>query len=117
MVTTTTPAGQNIGSAVTDAQGRYAINGVSSGLYYIMLTPPAGANFGSQNAASYVGDPGLTVNWSVASGRQALATAMPGTTNNNPGALVTAGTTLPNDPKKNPPGCEKKHIIGPPCGP
>jgi hypothetical protein len=117
-VSASTPNGQSIGSAVTDGQGGYAINGVSSGLYYIVLTPPAGSDLGGQNAASYVGDMGLTVNWAVAPGRQALASAMPGTTNNNPGSSVIAGASLPvASSDSSPPGCTKKHLVGPPCGP
>lgn len=68
-VSTSTQNGQIIGSAVTDHQGDYAINDVSSGLYYVTLNPPAGSGLRGQSVASYVGGTGLTVNWAVAPGR------------------------------------------------
>jgi Carboxypeptidase regulatory-like domain len=116
-VSATTPNGQNVGSAVTNGQGAYSIDGVTSGLYYIMLTPPAGSNLVGQNAASYVGDTGLTVNWSVAPGRQALASAMPGITNISSGPSSFNAVPLASNSSSIPPGCLKKHIVGPPCGP
>ena len=111
-VSTTTQDGQSIGSAFTDGQGGYAIDGISSGLYYVTLNPPAGSDLRGQSVASYVGGNGLTVNWGVASGREPVASAMPGTTNNNPGPSAIA---FANGPKKPPPGC--KGMPGPPCGP
>ncbi len=111
-VSTSTQDGQSIGSAVTDGQGDYAIDGVSSGLYYITLTPPAGSDLRGQSVASYVGGMGLTVNWGVAPGREPVASAMPGINNSNPGPSAIA---FASKPKKPPPGC--KGMPGPPCGP
>jgi hypothetical protein len=111
-VSTSTQGGQPIGSAVTDGQGDYAINDISSGLYYVTLEPPAGSDVHGQSVATYVGSMGLTVNWAVAPGREAVASAMPGVTNNNPGIGAIASAAKP---KKPPPGC--KGMPGPPCGP
>jgi carboxypeptidase family protein len=111
-VSTRTTDGQNVGTAITDSQGNYTIDGVATGLYYITLTPPPGSDLLGQSAASYVGDPGLTVNWGVAPGRPSVAMAMPGTTNSNPGVGKLAQASGPKDP---PPGC--MGMPGPPCGP
>jgi len=111
-VSTSTRDGQNVGSAVTDGQGDYAINDVSSGLYYITLAPPAGSDLRGQSVASYVGGNGLTVNWAVAPGRAPVAAAMPGVNNDNPGISAIASASKPVDP---PPGC--MGMPGPPCGP
>jgi hypothetical protein len=111
-VSTSTQDGQSIGSAVTDGQGGYAINDISSGLYYITLSPPAGTDLRGQSVASYVGGMGLTVNWGVAPGREPVASAMPGVNNSNPGISAIASASKPKDP---PPGC--KGMPGPPCGP
>jgi hypothetical protein len=117
-VSTSTQDGQGIGSAVTDGQGDYTINDVSSGLYYITLAPPAGSDLRGQSVASYVGGNGLTVNWGVAPGRAPVATAMPGVSNNNPGISAIASASKPVHP---PPGCEvnggTSRPPGPPCGP
>ncbi len=111
-VSTSTRDGQPIGSAITDGQGDYAIDDVSSGLYYLTLNPPAGSDIRGQSVASYVGGMGLTVNWAVAPGREPVASAMPGVTNKNPGIGAIASAAKPKDP---PPGC--KGMPGPPCGP
>jgi len=111
-VSTTTRGGQPIAAAVTDGQGDYAIDDISSGLYYLTLNPPAGSDVHSQSVATYVGGTGLTVNWAVAPGRAPVASAMPGVTNNNPGIAIAAAAK-PKDPP--PPGC--KGMPGPPCGP
>jgi hypothetical protein len=117
VVSTRTRDGQNVGSAVTDGQGDYAINDVSSGLYYITLAPPSGSDLRGQSVASYVGGTGLTVNWGVAPGRAPVATAMPGV-NNHPGTSLIASASKPVDP---PPGCGvnggTSRPPGPPCGP
>src|SRR5258708_40172182 len=90
MVSTSTRDGRNVGSAVTDGQGDYAINDVSSGLYYISLAPPAGSSVRGQSVASYVGGTGPTVNWGVAPGREAVPPAMPRGSDNNPGMSTLA---------------------------
>jgi len=112
MVSITTQDGLNTGSAITDAQGNYAIDNISSGLYHITLAPPAGAGARGQAVASYVGDMGQTVNWAVAPGREAVAFAMPGITKANPDL---SGVAVASDSKDSPPGC--KGMPGPPCGP
>lgn len=89
-VSTSTQDGKSIGSAVTDSQGNYKINGVPSGLYYITLIPPSGSNLSGQSVASYVGGSGLTVNWGVAPGREPMASAMPGTHYKNAGPAGSA---------------------------
>ncbi|HEV3112935.1 MAG TPA: carboxypeptidase-like regulatory domain-containing protein [Candidatus Binataceae bacterium] len=111
-VSTTTQDGQRIGDAVSDGQGAYAIDDVSSGLYYITLAPPAGSDLHGQSVASYVGGTGLTVNWAVAPGREPVAAAMPGVNNDNPGISAIAAASKPHHP---PHGC--KGMPGPPCGP
>lgn len=111
-LSTTTQDGRRIGNAITDDQGAYAIDGMSSGLYYITLAPPAGSALLGQSVASYVGDRGMTVNWAVAPGREPLASAMPGVHNGNPGISAIAAASKKDDP---PPGC--KGMPGPPCGP
>jgi hypothetical protein len=110
-ISTSTQDGQRVGSAVTDAQGDYAINDISSGLYYVTLDPPASSAVHGQSVATYVGGMGLTVNWGLAPGREAVASAMPGVTNNSRGVAV-ASAAKPSDP---PPGCNG--MPGPPCGP
>jgi hypothetical protein len=112
-VSTTTREGQPVAAAVTDGQGDYAIGDLSSGLYYVTLSPPAGSDVHSQSVATYVGGMGLTVNWAVAPGRAPVASAIPGVTNNNPGIAIAAASK-PADPP--PPGC-KDELPGPPCGP
>jgi hypothetical protein len=111
-VSTTTRDGQAVATAVTDGQGDYAIGDLSSGLYYVTLSPPAGSDVRGQSVATYVGGTGLTVNWAVAPGRAPVASAMPGVTNNNPGIAIAAASK-PADPP--PPGCQG--MPGPPCGP
>ena len=78
-IVTQSPDGQPIGSAVSDANGQYQINGVNAGEYFITLAPAGTAGQG-QTVASYVGNGGLTVNWAVAPGVAPVASAKAGTT-------------------------------------
>ncbi|MGO9061616.1 MAG: carboxypeptidase-like regulatory domain-containing protein [Candidatus Binataceae bacterium] len=76
-IITQTPDGQTIGSATSDSQGQYQIDGVNAGEYFITLAPAAAAGQG-QTVASYVGNGGLTVNWAVAPGVAPVASAKAG---------------------------------------
>jgi hypothetical protein len=70
--------GQITEAATTDASSQYTINGLTPGQYLITLDP-AGTGVQGQTVASYLSQPGLTVNWSVAPGLSPLAYAHPGT--------------------------------------
>jgi hypothetical protein len=72
-----TPEGLQTGTAIANPQGQYQINGLAPGQYYITLNP-ATNGFEGQTVASYVGNGGLTVNWSVAPGVNPVASATPG---------------------------------------
>jgi hypothetical protein len=105
--------GQITEAATTDASGQYIISGLDSGQYLITLDP-AGTGFQGQTVAGYLGEAGLTVNWSVASGTSPLASAQPGVQLTSASTVSTssAATTASSDP---PPGCNG--MPGPPCGP
>jgi Carboxypeptidase regulatory-like domain len=110
--------GQPTGSAVSDVQGQYSIADLQPGEYFITLDPGS-TNVQGQTVASYVGNAGLTVNWSVAMGLAPLASAQPGVqfaaaSPAGSNALPVGSTALSksSDP---PPGC--KGMPGPPCGP
>jgi hypothetical protein len=100
-------------TATTNANGQYQIGGLDPGQYFITLQA-SGIGSQAQTVASYLGNSGLTVNWSVQPGATPIAAAQPGiqltsaTSVNNAVAVVTTSS----DP---PPGCKGK--IGPPCGP
>jgi len=89
-IVTQTPDGQTIGSATSDSQGQYQIDGVDAGEYFITLAPAAAAGPG-QTVASYVGNGGLTVNWAVAPGAAPVASAKAGTI-----AVASAGNPVSN---------------------
>jgi hypothetical protein len=65
------------GAAITNQQGQYEIQGLSSGVYLITLDPKA-SNIPGQTVVSNLNDDGLTVNWAASPGRQPIATAQPG---------------------------------------
>jgi hypothetical protein len=106
--------GQATESATTDANGHYRIAGLDPGQYFITLDA---ASIGGRNqtVAGYVGDSGLTVNWSMAPGTSPIASAQPGTVLSSAANVngAAAAVTASSDP---PPGC-KGRIPGPPCGP
>jgi hypothetical protein len=64
-------------AATTDASGQYIVSGLDPGQYLITLDP-AGSGVQGQTVAGYLGEVGLTVNWSVESGTSPLASAQPG---------------------------------------
>ena len=68
---------QMTAAAITNQQGQYEIEGLSSGVYLITLDPK-GTNLTGQTVVSNLNDNGLTVNWAASPGRQAIATAQPG---------------------------------------
>jgi hypothetical protein len=76
-IVTQSPDGQPIGSAISDSNGQYQINGVNAGEYFVTLAPAGTAGQG-QTVASYVGNGGLTVNWAVAPGVAPVASANAG---------------------------------------
>jgi hypothetical protein len=104
--------GQITEAATTDANGQYIIPGLDPGQYMITLDP-AGAGVQGQTVASYLGNSGLTVNWSVAPGLSPLASAKPGTELGSSAAGHTSKVLASSDDP--PPGC--KGMPGPPCGP
>ncbi len=72
-----TTDGQTMGTATSNAQGQYEINGLNAGEYFITLAPgTAGAQ--GQAVAGYVGRSGLTVDWAVAPGAAPIASAQAG---------------------------------------
>lgn len=106
-------SGRIAGDAITDQQGRYAIQGLRPGQYDIKLDP-ASADLKGSTAVSYVNDEGTTVDWSTGPSREAIATARPGTQQATVGNPVVASSEDKDD-KDSPPGC--KGMVGPPCGP
>lgn len=74
-------------SATTEADGQYVISGLYPGQYFITLDS-AGRGVQGQTVAGYLGENGLTVNWSVGSGVSPLASAQPG-------IHLTSASTLP----------------------
>jgi Carboxypeptidase regulatory-like domain len=100
-------------SAITDASGQYRMSDLIPGQYFITLDP-SGANVEGQTVAGYLGQNGLTVNWSVASGLSPLASAQPGI-HLASASSVSAVSAVASAKKDPPPGC--KGMPGPPCGP
>ena len=109
-VIATSSNGRLTEAAITDSHGQYIIPGLYPGQYMITLDP-AGTGFQGQTVASYVGNPGLTVNWSVSPGLSPLATAHSGISS-SAGHGTSKVLARNDDP---PPGC--KGMPGPPCGP
>jgi len=105
--------GLNTQAATTDSNGQYRIAGLDPGQYYITLDA-LGTGGQGQTVASYLGNSGLTVNWSVAPGATPLASAQPGIQPTSASAVRASDAVLTakSDP---PPGC--KGMPGPPCGP
>jgi Carboxypeptidase regulatory-like domain len=64
-------AGITVGVSVSDATGKYAIQGIASGIYILMAK--------GQTAVAYVGDQGITVDWGIAANSQIIAAARKGT--------------------------------------
>jgi hypothetical protein len=104
--------GSSTRTAITGASGQYRIPGLDSGQYFISREASSVGSPG-QTVASYLGHPGLTVNWSVAPRTTPIAIAHPGiqpasASDLNAAKLAVSGK---DDP---PPGC--KGMPGPPCG-
>jgi len=104
------------GAAITNQQGQYEIQGLSSGVYLITLDPKA-SNIPGQTVVSNLNDDGLTVNWAASPGRQPIATAQPGIHQAWPSSSGLPASRTSNDDNDgtSPPGC--KGMVGPPCGP
>ena len=66
-----TRTGTQVGTAISDSLGRYAMHGIQPGTYTLSAR--------GQSAVSYVGQDGLTVDWGVAANVPTIATARPGT--------------------------------------
>jgi len=64
-------AGATVGVSVSDGTGKYAIQGIASGIYILMAK--------GQTAVAYVGDQGMTVDWGIAANSQIIAAARTGT--------------------------------------
>ncbi|MDO8431612.1 MAG: carboxypeptidase-like regulatory domain-containing protein [Candidatus Binatus sp.] len=75
------PAGIQIGSALSDSSGRYAIHDLAPGIYTFMA--------GGQTAVSYVDADGLTVDWGIAPSAPAIAIAHRGIAPNSDQTLRT----------------------------
>ncbi len=99
--------GTQVGTAISDSLGRYAMHGIQPGTYTL--------NAHGQSAVSYVGEDGLTVDWGVASNAPAIATAHEGTGSGTAQSPVGISNPIASGNKSNPPGC--KGMPGPPCGP
>jgi hypothetical protein len=82
--------GQISQAATTDASGQYIISGLDPGQYLIALDG-AGNGVQGQTVTGYLGEAGLTVNWSVKPGTSPLATAQPGIHLNSASAVNVAG--------------------------
>ncbi|MGA8568391.1 MAG: carboxypeptidase-like regulatory domain-containing protein [Candidatus Binataceae bacterium] len=109
---------QMTAAAITNQQGQYEIEGLSSGVYFITLDPK-GTNLTGQTVVSNLNDNGLTVNWAASPGRQAIAMAQPGIQASSAGSQSPVVADSDKDGDKgdgnSPPGC--KGMPGPPCGP
>lgn len=110
-IVTQAPDGQTTGTATSDAQGQYRIGGLDAGEYFITLNPAA-ANVQGQTVASYVGNAGLTVNWSVGHGLAPLASAQPGIRGGSSSPVGSIALAKASDP---PPGCVKNGKSAPPA--
>jgi hypothetical protein len=106
--------GSSARTAITDASGQYRIPGLDPGQYFISLEASAMGAPG-QTVASYLGNSGLTVNWSVAPGASPIAIAQPGIQPTSAGDLNAAKFAVSGNDDPPPPGCNG--MTGPPCGP
>jgi hypothetical protein len=102
------------GAAITDQQGQYEIQGLTSGEYYVTLDPKA-SNIPGQTVVTNLNDNGLTVNWAASPGRQPIATAQPGIHQAWASNLSASAASDSANGDNSPPGC--KGMVGPPCGP
>jgi hypothetical protein len=70
-------AGKVVGKAIADAKGHYAISGLSPNTYNYTLNPLA-TRFKGGTVVSQLDSNGLTVDWKVSEGNNALAMATEG---------------------------------------
>lgn len=70
-------AGRVVGNALSDAKGHYAISGLSPNTYNYTLDP-LGTRFKGGTVVSQLDSNGLTVDWKVSQGNNALALATEG---------------------------------------
>ncbi|MGO9455409.1 MAG: carboxypeptidase-like regulatory domain-containing protein [Candidatus Binataceae bacterium] len=70
-------SGKLAGDTLTGADGRYSISGLAKGKYVFKLDPLA-TGFQPGDGVAYLGDDGLTVDWSVSPSAVALDGATPG---------------------------------------
>ena len=66
-----TRTGTQVGTAISDSLGRYAIHGIQPGTYTLSAR--------GQSVVSYVSQDGMTVDWGIAPNAPVIATAHPGT--------------------------------------
>ena len=76
-------------SAVTNAQGQYALTSLTAGVYSITLDPGS-TNLKGQSVETNLDGRGLTVNWATSPTRDPIALAQPGTT----GTSVSSASPL-----------------------
>ena len=69
--------GKVVANAISDAQGHYTIRGLSPDTYNYTLDP-LGTRFKSGTVVSHLDSSGLTVDWKVSQGSNALAMATAG---------------------------------------
>ena len=62
--------GTQVGSAISDSAGNYAVHDLGAGMYTFVVN--------GQTAVAYVAEDGLTVDWGVAPGAPAIAIARRG---------------------------------------
>jgi hypothetical protein len=77
-----------VGSALTNQQGKYLINGLRPDTYTVSLNPLS-TQYKSGSTISAVGASGVTLNWSVSQINAALASALPGVFSD--GIIVSGG--------------------------
>ncbi len=112
----------NIATVRRQARGArvVALNRVSRTIFgldpgqYLITLDPAGSGVQGQTVVGYLGESGLTVNWSVGSGIGPLASARPGIQLTSAGTANTVGTATtaivntsqsPCGPQKSVKGC------------
>jgi hypothetical protein len=82
--------GKTVASAVTNAKGVYAMEGIPPGQYHVSLNP-LNTGFQGQTVVATVSEKGLTVSWTVSSTAPAVAAATPGIA--TAGGIFGLGTT------------------------
>lgn len=87
------PSGKILGEAVTNAEGYYNLENLSTGQYQLTLDPLQ-SPFQGETVVASLGPQGLTVDWIVSESARAIAVATPGIAPSGPFALEATGKAI-----------------------